>query len=156
MYETNELTSWKLVATLDESELSNDTKSILQTTLIMILAMGVIAIFLSFLLSKGIARNIYMLREVFSKASKGDLTVSITASTKDEFKELAISFNSMINNISKLMKNVTNSSNTVLETSTSLASMSEEITASINEVAKAIEDVSVGATEQVQNAQKGS
>ena len=54
------------------------------------------------------------------------------------------------------MNSVTMSSNTVLETSTSLASMSEEITASINEVAKAIEDVSVGATEQVQNAQKGA
>ena len=54
------------------------------------------------------------------------------------------------------MNSVTESSKTVLETSTSLASMSEEITASIGEVAKATEDVSVGATEQVQNAQKGA
>lgn len=156
VYQTNELTGWKLMATLDDSELSNDTKAILQATFLIILLMGVISIFMSLLLSKGIGNNIKMLKEVFSKASNGDLTVSITASTKDEFKDLAISFNSMIANISELMKSVTNSSNTVLETSTSLASMSEEITASINEVAKAIEDVSVGATEQVQNAQKGA
>jgi methyl-accepting chemotaxis protein len=156
VYETNELTGWKLVATLDESELSNDTKSILQTTFLIIAVMALIAVFMSFILSKGIAHNIQKLKEVFAKASDGDLTVSITASTKDEFKDLAISFNSMIKNISNLMKNVANSSNTVLETSTSLASMSEEITASINEVAKAIEDVSAGATEQVENAQKGS
>ncbi|BCZ46011.1 methyl-accepting chemotaxis protein [Clostridium gelidum] len=156
VYETNELTGWKIVATLDQSELSDDTKSILQTTFLIIGIMGLIAVFMSLLLSKGIAHNIKNLKEVFAKASNGDLTVSITASTKDEFEDLAISFNSMIKNISNLMNSVTKSSNTVLETSTSLASMSEEITASINEVAKAIEEVSVGATEQVQNAQKGA
>ena len=156
VYQTNELTGWKLVATLDESELSNDTKSILHTTFLIISVMTLIAIFMSLVLSKGIAHNIKKLKEVFAKASEGDLTVSITASTKDEFKDLAISFNSMIKKISNLMNSVTASSKTVLETSTSLASMSEEISASIGEVSKAIEDVSVGATEQVQNAQKGA
>jgi len=156
VYETNELTGWKLVATLDESELSNDTKSILHTSLLITLLIGIISVFISLLLSKGIAHNIKRLKEVFAKASNGDLTVSITASTKDEFEDLAISFNSMIKNISGLMNSVTKSSKTVLETSTSLASMSEEITASINEVAKAIEEVSAGATEQVQNAQNGA
>ena len=155
-YDTNELTGWKIVATLDESELTNDTKSILQTTLIIILIMTIIAVIMSFVLSNGIVRNIQKLKEVFAKASGGDLAVSINASTNDEFKDLTNSFNSMIGNISELMKNVTNSSNTVLETSASLASMSEEITASINEVANAIEDVSVGATDQVQNAQQGA
>jgi len=156
VYETNELTGWKLVATLDESELSNDTKSILHTSLLITLLIGIISVFISLLLSKGIAHNIKRLKEVFAKASNGDLTVSITASTKDEFEDLAISFNSMIKNIAGLMNSVTKSSKTVLETSTSLASMSEEITASINEVAKAIEEVSAGATEQVQNAQNGA
>lgn len=156
VYETNELTGWKLVATLDESELSNDTKSILNTTFLIISVMTLIAVFMSVVLSKGIAHNIKKLKEVFAKASEGDLTVSITASTKDEFKDLAISFNSMIKNISDLMNSVTISSKTVLETSTSLASMSEEISASVGEVSKAIEEVSVGATEQVQNAQKGA
>ena len=156
VYETNELTGWKLVATLDNNELSVDTQSILNTMFITIGIMAIIAIVISLFLSKGIAHNIKMLKEVFAKASDGDLTVCITASTQDEFKELATSFNSMISNISELMNNVTTSSNTVLETSTSLASMSEEISASVNEVAKAIEEVSAGATEQVQNAQKGA
>ena len=155
VYETNELTGWKLVATLDEAELTNDTKTILNTSLLAILVVGVISVFISLLLSKGIAHNIQKLKEVFAKASDGDLTVSITSSTKDEFDDLAISFNSMMKNISKLMNSVTESSKTVLQTSTSLATMSEEVTASVNEVAKAIEEVSVGATEQVHNAQKG-
>ncbi|MBZ9636684.1 methyl-accepting chemotaxis protein [Clostridium sp. FP1] len=156
VYQANALTGWKLVATLDESELSSDTKSILQTTFLMILVMGIISVFMSLLLSKGISNNILKLKEVFAKASNGDLTVSINASTKDEFNDLAISFNLMIKNISDLMHSVTNSSKTVLLTSTSLTNMSEGVTASISEVASAIEEVSVGATHQAQNAQNGA
>ncbi len=156
VYQTNEVTGWKLVATLDESELSTDTKSILITTLIVILIMGLISAGVSIFLSSGIAKNIKRLKEVFAKASNGDLTVSIEVTSNDEFKELSSSFNLMMEKILGLMKNVKESSETVVETSTSLSSMSEEITASIGEVTRAIEDVSVGATEQVQNAQDGA
>ncbi|APC42748.1 methyl-accepting chemotaxis protein [Clostridium estertheticum] len=156
VYQTNELTGWKLVATLDQSELSNDTKSIIHTTILIILIMALISIGMSLVLSKGIAYNIHNLKDVFAKASKGDLTVSIKASTKDEFEDLAISFNSMMKNISGIMNNVTNSSKTVAETSTTLASMSEEVTVSIGEVSSAIEQVSIGATQQAQSAQDGA
>ncbi|MBU3157700.1 methyl-accepting chemotaxis protein [Clostridium estertheticum] len=156
VYQTNVLTGWKLVATLDQSELSNDTKSIIHTTILIILIMGLISVVMSLVLSKGIAYNIHNLKDVFAKASNGDLTVSIKASTKDEFEDLAISFNSMIKNISRIMNNVTNSSKKVAETSTTLASMSEEVTVSIGEVSSAIEQVSIGATQQAQNAQDGA
>lgn len=155
-YQTNSLTGWKLVATLDESELSVDTNSILKTTLLIIAIMGLISIFISLFLSKGIFVNMKKLNASFDMASKGDLTVSIIPSTKDEFKDLAVSFNSMLRNIAKLMNDVTLSSKTVLETSTNLASMSEEVTASISQVSSAIGDVALGATEQAQNAQNGA
>ncbi|OOM11337.1 methyl-accepting chemotaxis protein [Clostridium saccharobutylicum] len=156
VYQTNSTTGWKVITTLNEQEISKDTRSILFTTLIIILVMAVISIFMSLILSKGIANNLKKLKAVFAKASDGDLTVSISASTNDEFMDLADSFNSMIQNISELMNSVTKSSKEVLETSSNLASMSEEVTASIGEVAKAIEEVSEGATNQSQNAQNGA
>ncbi|WPC40411.1 methyl-accepting chemotaxis protein [Clostridium sp. JS66] len=156
VYKTNELTGWKLVACLNETELSSDTMAILQITSLIILVMALLAVGLSLLLSKGISNNIKRLKDVFAKASNGDLTVSITSTTKDEFKDLAESFNLMMKNISELINNVTSSSETVLDTSTILANISEEVTASITEVSKAIEEVSLGATEQAQNAQKGA
>lgn len=154
-YETNNITGWKMVATIDEKEITNDTHSIWITTLVIVSVIFLISIVLSLFLSKGIAQNIKKLKEVFEKASNGDLTVSISSSTKDEFMDLAHSFNEMMKNISELMNNVTMSSRTVLETSSNLASMSEEVTASIGEVARAIEGVSQGATDQAQNAQNG-
>lgn len=155
VYETNKATRWKLVASLDEKEVINDTNSILITTLFITLFILLISIVLSLFLSKDIAVNIRKLEEVFEKASKGDLTISITPSTKDEFKDLAYSFNKMIKNISKLIEDVTKSSGIVLKTSLNLAGMSQEVTASVGEVARAIEDVSQGATNQSQNVQNG-
>ncbi|HEX3077618.1 MAG TPA: methyl-accepting chemotaxis protein [Lachnospiraceae bacterium] len=138
---------------MDISELTKDTKSIIVNTLLIIAVIGLIAVIMSILLSNGISRNIKELKRVFAKASEGDLTVNIAASTKDEFKDLAESFNAMIMNISTLMKSVTESSETVLETSTILADMSQDVTASISEVARAIEEVSNGAINQAQDAQ---
>ncbi|MDS0527560.1 methyl-accepting chemotaxis protein [Clostridium sp. SHJSY1] len=155
-YNTNEVTGWKLVASMDEKEITKDTNAILFNTILVAIIIIIIAIFLSLLLSKGISDNIKRLKEVFAKASDGDLTVSIKATTKDEFKDLSESFNHMIENISKLMKNVTDSSKEVLETSSNLASMSEEVTASVEEVSKAIEEVSAGATNQAQSTQTGA
>lgn len=155
VYETNKATGWKLVASLDEKEVVNDTNSILVTTEIISLIIFLISIVLSLLLSKGIAQNINTLKEVFEKASEGDLTISIKPYTKDEFMDLAYSFNKMIKNISKLIEDVTKSSGIVLKTSLNLAGMSQEVTASIGEVARAIENVSQGATNQSQNVQNG-
>lgn len=118
--------------------------------------MSLISVIMSLILSNGIAYNIKKLKEVFAKASNGDLTVSITASTKDEFKDLAMSFNSMMKNMSGIMNHVTISSKTVSETSTTLANMSDEVTSSITEASIAIEQVSIVATEQAQNAQDGA
>jgi methyl-accepting chemotaxis protein len=153
---TNELAGWKLVSCLEDSELTTDTKSILNMTFLFIVIIGAISVVLAIILSNGIAKNIKNLKEVFAKASDGDLTVSMISTTKDEFKDLAESFNYMIKNISTLMNSVTNSSKEVLETSSNLANMSAEVTASVGEVAKAIEEVALGATNQAQSAQSGA
>lgn len=156
VFQTNPITGWKLIATLAEAELSNDTKAILMTTMLIILLMLLISTISSIVLSNGIAKNIYKLKEVFAKASEGDLTVSIVAATKDEFGDLADSFNKMIRNISELMESVTLSSDTVLETSTNLADMSSEVTLAMGEVARSIEEVSRGTVSQAQDAQEGA
>lgn len=154
-YETNGTTNWKLLAVYEEKEIWDDTYCIIISTVTITLIIVLMAIVLSLILSRGIAKNIKQLNEVFKKASKGDFTNFVTATTKDEFMELAVSYNSMITNISELMNSVVESSKEVLETSANLASMSEEVTASIGEVAKVIEEVSKGAANQSQNALKG-
>ncbi|MBM7871286.1 methyl-accepting chemotaxis protein [Clostridium pascui] len=155
-YDTSKITGWKLLATLNESELTSDINKIKNVTIIMILIVIVIATLISIFLSGGIAKNIAKLKEVFKKASEGNLTIKIDIKSKDELGQLGRDFNLMMASISKLLSDVKYSSLTVLESATSLASMSEETTASISEVSKAIEEISQGATNQSQTSQEGA
>ncbi|QGU96884.1 HAMP domain-containing protein [Clostridium bovifaecis] len=155
-YYTNEKTNWKLIASMNESELVNDTNSIKYLIMMAALIMGAVSIIVSFILSRGISVNINKLKEIFNKAAEGDLTTKVSIKSKDEFGELGRAFNSMMDNISNLIKNIEVSSETILETSSNLASMAEETTASVVQVSKAVEEVASGAVYQAQNSQQSA
>lgn len=156
VYSTSELTGWKIVASLDNKELLNDTNNIKNITIIALGIIAVIAVIVSLLFSATISKNINKLLEVFNKVKDGDLRAKVDIKSKDEFKTLGNSFNEMTEHMSELIKSVDKSSNTVLETSSNLSAMSEETSASISEVARAIEEVSSGAIEQANSAQHGA
>ncbi|MCE5222426.1 MAG: methyl-accepting chemotaxis protein [Clostridium sp.] len=153
VYETNELTGWKLVASLDQSELSTDTKLILQTISLITLVMALIAVVISLILSKGISQNVKKLKEVFAKASNGDLSNIIEIKSKDELGELANDYNSMIKNIGKLLESAKQTSNIVLDTTSNISAMAEETTASMSQVALAVSEISQGAINLAENSQ---
>ncbi|WP_238916061.1 methyl-accepting chemotaxis protein [Clostridium sp. YIM B02555] len=154
VYETNEMTGWKLIAGLQESELSNDTRAILLNTAIITIIMAIMAIILSLILSKGIATNIQNLKEVFSKASEGNLSGVVEVKSKDELGQLANDYNSMIKNIGKLLESAKLTSNTVFETTANLSSMAEETTASMAQVSFAVSEISQGAVSLAENSQE--
>jgi methyl-accepting chemotaxis protein len=151
VYKTSDLTGWKIVATLENSELLKDTNKILFTILEAVLLVGVIAIVISILISKGIANNVRKIQEAIVKASQGDLTVNVDIKSKDEFNSLGAAFNNMMGSMSALMKNVGVSSKSVLETASSLAAMSEQATAAVHQVAQAMDEITVGATKQAES-----
>jgi methyl-accepting chemotaxis protein len=155
-YLTNDLTNWKLMAALNESEVSNDLNVILLNLTIGILIVAVIGIFISLLISIGITKNIKKLKNVFAHAAAGDLTVSLNIKAKDEIGDLANSFNIMISKISELMKSVKDSSTIMLDACTNIAAVAEETTASVSEVSSAIESIALGSTIQAQSAVDGT
>lgn len=155
-YETNAVTGWKMVASMNEDELNKDLNSIRSSLLIVAIIVAVIAIFIATVISKGIANNLNKIKHAFNLASNGDLTAEVDIKSKDEFGELGKDFNIMIDNISNLMRNVEASSKTVLETSSNLAVMAEETTSSVGQVSHAIEEIASGATHTAQSAQEGA
>jgi len=156
IYDTSEITGWKIIATLNYSELSKDTSAIFSTLMLVLLCTIVFAIFMSILFSIPISKSIKALLAAFSRLSNGDLTATVTIKSKDEFHLLGKHFNEMASNISKLIQNVSEASITVLDTSITLSNMAEETNASLNEVARAVEEVAKGATEQAQNSSDGA
>ena len=154
VYATNELTGWKIVAALEQNELSDDTRTIIITTGIITLIMAVIAVILSFILSNGNAANIQKLQEVFDKASNGDLSTFTNIKSRDELGNLGKNYNDMIKNIGVLLESAKKTSTTVYETSTGLSSMAEETTASMSKVSMAVSEIAQGAMNLAENSQE--
>lgn len=156
VYDTSEVTGWKVIASMNYSELSNNTRAINTVVQLVVIITAIVSILVAVFFSIPISRNIKKLLAAFSKLSDGDLRTTVSIKSKDEFHTLGIHFNEMAANISRLIHNVSDASITVLDTSVSLANMSEETNASLSEVARAVEEVAKGATEQAQHASDGA
>lgn len=152
IYNTSEATGWKVIAGLNQSELTMDTNPIRNTLILVSFITIVTAIIIAILFSTPIAKNIQYLLISFDHLSRGDLTTRVMIHSKDEFQLLGSHFNDMATNISGLIHNVSDVSTSVLDSSVTLSSMAEETNASINEVTRAIDEVAKGATEQAQYA----
>lgn len=156
VYDTSSVAGWKIIAAMNYSELSDDTKDINRAIQLFSIITIIVAILIAILFSTPISRNVRTLLSAFSRLSDGDLKTTVTINSRDEFQTLGMHFNEMAGNISKLIKNVSDASNTVLDTSITLANMAEETNASLVEVSTAVEEVAKGATEQAQNASEGA
>ncbi|MBX4260852.1 methyl-accepting chemotaxis protein [Clostridium estertheticum] len=156
IYTTNELTGWKIIAYMPTTELLNDTNVLKNITLLIILILGIIAIFVSIILSKSITANLDKLEHIFSKASKGDLSVHVDIKSKDEFGELGNHFNIMISNIGNLIKKVKDTSETISTASEEINKMSSETAVAVEEVSLTIDQVANGSSDQAQDIATGA
>lgn len=156
VYNTSDVTSWKVIAAMNNSELSNDTRDIRNVIAYLIIFTIIAASLCAIFFTKPISKNINLLIKAFYELSKGNLRTSVSIHSKDEFQVLGEHFNEMVVNMSNLIHNVNEASTTVLDTSIVLANMSEETNASLSEVARAVEEVAKGTMEQAQNAADGA
>jgi methyl-accepting chemotaxis protein len=155
-YTTSQIAGWKVITSMNYSELQNDTNVILKFLFMILTILIITTIVVAILFSLPIAKNINTLKTAYEKVAQGDLTVSVNIKSKDEFTLLGNNFNYMVRNISDLIENVSIASNTVLETSEILANVAQETDASVTEVSRAVDEVAHGATEQAQNASDGA
>lgn len=156
IYDTNSKTGWRLMVSLDESEFLSDTKALRNTSLFLIIISTLICALVSILISRELVKNINKIKDSMEKASKGDLTTNVSVNTKDEFLELANSFNKMMVSISALIKNTDKSSMVVLETSDSFVKIAKETSEAINGMASTMQEISTGTSEQAKSTEEGS
>lgn len=155
-YSTSDITGWKLIGVLNEQELSKDTKVIKNSTYIMIFVIGIIALGISIMLTNYLTRRLKNLRDQFSRAANGDLSVSININSYDEIGELAKHFNIMMEHIKDLVKNIKTSSDTIIKGSQSINVMAEKNNSAVNEVSATLDQIAQGSTEQAQHISASS
>lgn len=154
-FETNKITGWKVVASLNQSELLDKTNVIGNLTLIFVLSISLIAVFVALFVTKFITKHIFKLNDLFGKAANGDLSVRANIKSKDEFGDLGNNFDYMLDNIGTLINNVKVSADTIGKTSDTINSISNETATAINEVSLTMDQVAQGTVSQTQDINEG-
>lgn len=140
--------SWKIMGMLQEKELIKSTSIIKRLTFIMIIFMGIVSLFISYRITQFLIKKFNELNLQFSKAAKGDLSVTVDFKSKDELEELGNYFNSMIFGIKRFVQSLRSSSDNIVKSSYTIDKMSGETNKAIKEIACTIEDMSKGAVNQ--------
>lgn len=147
---------WKVVAMVDESEIADQTRTLLFTIIGFASILLVLAIVVAIFFSNVILSNIKKLSLFISEVSKGDLSKRVSIGSKDEIALLAHDLNQMLESISNLMQNVKIATQNVLSSSTDLVGLSERSTQAAREVSHAVEEVATGASKQAMDSEVSS
>ena len=152
-YHTDNQTGWKFFSSLPMSEIEDEitTLNIIIYSLVALFAL--IAAISAWFISGRLTKSIQSIRDVVEKTSKGDLTVRANVETKDELKQLADSFNEMLDSVNDTLSHTSELSSQLLDSSNHLTAMTNETTESVLSVSDAVGQIAQGATTSSDNVQ---
>lgn len=108
---------------------------------IVIAASLILLITVGILITRMIVKPTEELKNLLSKAEKGDLTVKGSYQSKDEIGALTASFNNMINSLRGILLTVNENSHQVATASEELTASADQTTAASEHVASAIQEI---------------
>jgi methyl-accepting chemotaxis protein len=130
VFVTNKETGWKMVATVEMSEVTAGTSGILYTTLIVISIFIFLGILLALWIIRSITKPLNKVITATNRISEGDLTEEVEITSNDELADLAKSVNNMVNKLHSLISGV-------IDSAQSVAGAAQEISATTEEIASA-------------------
>jgi methyl-accepting chemotaxis protein len=144
-----------IMGTFNESEVNKSASAVLNTTIIIGIVIGLLAILFGVLASTMIVRSLSHLAKDVENIGKGNFKTRCEVKSKDEIGQLAVTINNMVEDLSQLMRNVMNISTTVATSSNQLASAAQQTNASTEEVVRAIGEVTEAANDQARGTETG-
>lgn len=134
------------------SVVTSQAQEIKSLTVVLVILACIIAMVIGVFVVAGIQGNMRSISKKFGEVAKGDLTVTVQAKGRDEFRGLAASATDMITNTKKLVNKVNNATNELEKSAVSV----EEVSATINEcsqdITQVIDEIHDGAARQSENA----
>ncbi len=154
IYSLSDKTGAATCALVPMKVVTDQAQDIKQLTVGLVILAVLVVLAIGILIAAGIQNNMKRISRRFGDVAKGDLTVQVSATGRDEFRNLAGSAADMIDHTKKLVHKVQNATGQ-LETSSMEV---EEISGVINEyskgITKAINDINEGMSRQSVHAQE--
>ncbi|OBR64090.1 hypothetical protein A7K91_15825 [Paenibacillus oryzae] len=156
MFETNELSGWKIGGSMYVDEINEVSNGIARVVIWTVCITLVILIPVSILLVNSITRPLQRLQKVAEKAAGGDLTEVIRISRKDEIGKLASSFGTMIESLRGMIIRVQATTGQLTASSEELAAGAQQTSSAVVHVSESLEGLASGSERQVVSVQQGS
>ncbi|CEI81024.1 Methyl-accepting chemotaxis protein McpB [Oceanobacillus oncorhynchi] len=156
VYQTNDLTGWKLAGTIDYDEIKGEAVSTLTTMITIIVITLVLGTIIILFLIRSITRPIQRLKENAKIISTGDLTHSIEINTTDEIGELGQAFNEMQEGLKTLVRDVEYNAQQVAASAEELNANADQMTSSSEQVSLAIQEVSSSSETQLHGTEESA
>jgi methyl-accepting chemotaxis protein len=130
VFVTNKETGWKMVATVEMSEVTTATSGILYTTLIVVGIFILCGIILALWIIRSITKPLNRVITATNKIADGDLTEEVVITSNDELADLSKSMNNMVNKLRNLIGGVIGSAQSVAGAAQEISATTEEIASS--------------------------
>lgn len=138
--------------TQDISVIQNTKKKIVLIALFMTVGMLLIVLFISIKFSKTISNPIKQIAGLLGELSKGDLTVAIKESNRnDEIGQLTEAMQVMKNTLHDTLQQVADASSSVSAQSEELSHSAIEVKAGAEQIAKTMQEITSGTEKQADN-----
>lgn len=141
-----------LCTLIPESLVLAQVADIKTTAVALVIIAVIIAVLLGYTLSTRISGSIYYILRQLKKVADGDLTVHLTAKSKDEILLLANGVNSMTDSMKTLITNVTEASNALNLAAEQVSSSSETFMITAGDIQDAISEIESGVTQLDENS----
>lgn len=156
VYKKMKTSGWVVAAAVPVQELVKEAEKIFDLTLIMGIIAVVVAIGAGYVVAKMVGTPLINLRNLMQEGERGNLTVRTTIKSRDEIGQVGVSFNQMMEQITKLVQQTNHSAAEVLNTSNVLLNVSKQTAVSAKEIAVATEEIANGASSLAVEAEKGN
>lgn len=133
----------------------NRTAAVIAVEFIMLF----VAMFVVFLLTKGMQVGIQAAGKAVEGLSNGDLTTKIESKVirrDDELGDMVKGVAVLLQQLLEVIQNIKESSNKLLQSGTELSNMAGQTSATADDISKAIEDISHGAVSQADEIERAS
>ena len=131
---------------------TSQAQEIRTTTVVLTILACIIALIIGVMVAGGIQANMTRFSKRFGEVAKGDLTITVEAKSRDEFRNLAGSATNMITNTKNLVNKVTNATNELEKSAGSVEEVSDAINDCSQDITQAIDEIHEGIRRQSENA----
>ena len=154
LYSRSQKTGVTLCALVPRGVITGQAEEIKHLTIFIIVLAGLAVLVVGVLIVMGIQKNMKHIAKKLGEVAKGDLTVLVKASGRDEFRELAGSATNMIANTKSLVNKVRGATGQLEASSQEVEQVSGVISDYSKDITQAIQEINQGMARQSRHAQE--